>query len=54
VVLEQGRIAEIGSHEQLLAAKGVYARLHALSEGTTLEQSFGGSAAPRRRFDGPA
>ncbi len=30
LVLEQGRVAEIGSHEQLLAANGLYATLHSL------------------------
>lgn len=33
VVLEHGRIAEIGSHDQLLRTKGTYARLHALQSG---------------------
>src|SRR5262249_60917866 len=28
VVLERGRIAEIGSHDDLLRAEGAYARLH--------------------------
>lgn len=30
VVFDQGRIAEIGTHAELLAANGVYAKLHAL------------------------
>ena len=30
VVFDQGRIAEIGTHTELLAANGVYAKLHAL------------------------
>jgi ATP-binding cassette, subfamily B, bacterial len=32
VVLDQGRIAEIGSHDQLLQQGGIYRRLHSLQE----------------------
>jgi ATP-binding cassette, subfamily B, bacterial MsbA len=35
LVLDQGRLAECGSHEQLLAGGGLYARLHALQFGAT-------------------
>jgi ABC-type multidrug transport system fused ATPase/permease subunit len=30
VVLDAGKIAEIGTHEQLIAAAGIYYRLHEL------------------------
>jgi ATP-binding cassette, subfamily B, bacterial MsbA len=35
LVMDQGRLAESGSHEQLLADGGLYARLHALQFGAT-------------------
>ena len=35
VVLDHGRLIEMGTHAQLLAAAGLYARLHALQFGTT-------------------
>ncbi|MAT64743.1 MAG: type I secretion system permease/ATPase [Gammaproteobacteria bacterium] len=33
IVMEQGRITEQGTHDQLLQGEGVYARLHALQHG---------------------
>ncbi len=32
IVLNNGRIAEIGNHEQLLNQQGIYHRLHSLQE----------------------
>lgn len=37
VVLDQGRISQIGSHSELLSAGGLYQRLHALQDGELVE-----------------
>jgi ATP-binding cassette subfamily B protein len=56
VVLDQGRIAEIGSHDQLLARGGIYARLYRMTyeqEQAAREQELlGEDAATARRRQG--
>jgi ABC-type multidrug transport system fused ATPase/permease subunit len=36
LVLEEGRVAEAGTHEELLGSGGLYARLYALQEHDTV------------------
>ena len=45
VVLDQGRIDQIGSHAQLLAAGGIYADLWAHQSGGFLGEGRGGDTA---------
>jgi ATP-binding cassette subfamily B protein len=35
VVLDRGKIAEVGNHAELLAKHGIYHRLHSLQESST-------------------
>jgi subfamily B ATP-binding cassette protein MsbA len=41
VVLDRGRIAEIGSHAELLSRGGIYAQLHSIQFGLTLTEESG-------------
>jgi ABC-type multidrug transport system fused ATPase/permease subunit len=36
--MDQGRVAESGKHAELIAARGVYAKLHALGFGSDANQ----------------
>lgn len=50
VVLDQGQIVEIGSHQQLLSQGGIYHRLHSLQE--TGELLWGSNSDYKHRFLG--
>ena len=50
VVLERGKIVEIGTHEELLQSGGYYANLYKM----TFAATDGAKAGPRREGEGPA
>ncbi len=51
LVLHRGRLVESGKHEELLAAGGIYSRLHALQEGCE-EDALGAQSAGEGREGG--
>ena len=54
VVLDQGRIVEIGDHRSLLAQGGLYARLWAHQSGGFLGEEDNEQTAPHPEVEAPA
>jgi ATP-binding cassette, subfamily B, multidrug efflux pump len=54
VVMDHGRIVEMGDHASLLAAGGIYARLWAHQSGGFLGEEVDESAGSVRASQGPA
>ena len=59
IVLDRGRLAEMGSHDELLARGGIYERLYAINYGLVAESetaaaldSLEGGVRPGRRDGG--
>src|SRR5207245_9278700 len=49
VVIHEGRVAEVGRHEELLARNGVYRRLYALQMEGVAGEVVGGGRGPAER-----
>jgi subfamily B ATP-binding cassette protein MsbA len=54
LVIDSGRIVEQGSHSQLLALDGLYARLHELQRSGSADDPAHGDTTPVSEPTGPA